>query len=111
MALSHGNQQRVQLAVALVYQPALLVLDEPTVGLDPVLRRDLWAIFRRLSRQGVTLLVSSHVMDEAGRCDRLLLIREGNLIADDTPDAIRTATGTTDLEGAFLHLIRAKETS
>ena len=88
----------------------MLVLDEPTVGQDPVLRDDLWQQFRAMAAAGTTVLVSSHVMDEAGRCDRLLLIREGRLIADDTPDAIRAATGTDDLEDAFLHLIRAKET-
>jgi len=94
-----------------VSRPTVLILDEPTVGQDPVLRDDLWHQFRAMAAAGTTVLVSSHVMDEAGRCDRLLLIREGRLIADDTPDAIRAATGTTDLEDAFLHLIRAKETS
>jgi ABC-2 type transport system ATP-binding protein len=82
------------------------VLDEPTVGQDPVLRADLWARFHELADQGTTLLVSSHVMDEAARCDRLLLIREGRLIADDTPDAVRARAGTDDLDEAFLRLIR-----
>jgi ABC-2 type transport system ATP-binding protein len=86
--------------------PRLLVLDEPTVGQDPVLREDLWAQFHALAARGTTLLVSSHVMDEAARCDRLLLIREGRLIADDTPDAIRARAGTDDLDEAFLRLIR-----
>ena len=72
----------------------MLILDEPTVGQDPVLRDELWRQFRAMAAAGTTVLVSSHVMDEAGRCDRLLLIREGSLIADDTPDAIRAATGT-----------------
>jgi ABC-2 type transport system ATP-binding protein len=110
-SLSGGQKARASLACALVSRPTVLVLDEPTVGQDPVLRDDLWQQFRAMAAAGTTVLVSSHVMDEAGRCDRLLLIREGRLIADDTPDAIRAATGTTDLEDAFLHLIRAKETS
>jgi ABC-2 type transport system ATP-binding protein len=107
--LSGGQRTRVSLACALVAHPELLVLDEPTVGLDPVLRVDLWEQFHHLARQGTTLLVSSHVMDEAGRCDRLLLIREGLLIADDTPAAIRAEAGTDDLEEAFLRLIRGRE--
>ena len=107
--LSGGQRARASLACALVSRPELLVLDEPTVGQDPVLRDDLWQRFRMMAAQGTTLLVSSHVMDEASRCDRLLLIRDGDLIADDSPDAIRAATGTTDLEASFLHLIRAKE--
>jgi ABC-2 type transport system ATP-binding protein len=82
------------------------VLDEPTVGLDPVLREDLWALFHRLADSGVTLLVSSHVMDEAGRCDRLLLMREGLILADDTSDGLRARTGRDDLEQAFLRLVR-----
>jgi ABC-2 type transport system ATP-binding protein len=85
--------------------PELLVLDEPTVGLDPVLRRDIWAIFRRLADAGVTLLVSSHVMDEAVRCDRLLLMRAGQMLADDTLDGVLASTGTTDVEQAFLALV------
>jgi ABC-2 type transport system ATP-binding protein len=86
------------------------VLDEPTVGLDPVLREELWGQFHALAASGTTLLVSSHVMDEAGRCDRLLLLREGELIADETPAAIRAATGTLDLEQAFLRIIRERAT-
>ena len=103
--LSGGQRSRVSLAAALVGDPELLVLDEPTVGLDPVLRRDLWQLFHRLADQGRTLLVSSHVMDEATRCDRLLLLREGRLLADETPQSLLERTGTTDAESAFLALI------
>jgi ABC-2 type transport system ATP-binding protein len=85
------------------------VLDEPTVGLDPVLREQLWEMFRSLAATGTTLLVSSHVMDEAARCDRLLLLRAGVLIADDTPDAVLATAGTHDLNEAFLRLIRTQE--
>lgn len=107
--LSGGEHSRANLAVALLGRPGLLVLDEPTVGLDPVLRDSLWDLFARLARQGTTLLVSSHVMDEAARCDRLLLMREGALLADDTPAALRDLTGAADLEQAFLRLIRDRE--
>ena len=107
--LSGGQEARVSLAAALLGDPELLLLDEPTVGLDPVLRRALWDSFNRLADTGVTLLVSSHVMDEAGRCDRLLLIREGELIADGTPAGIRRDAGTDDLEQAFLRLVLARE--
>jgi ABC-2 type transport system ATP-binding protein len=104
--LSGGQHSRASLACALLGSPKLLVLDEPTVGQDPVLREDLWQQFRALAADGATLLVSSHVMDEAGRCDRLLLIRDGHLIADDTPAGVRAATGTNDLEQSFLRLIK-----
>ncbi|WP_435151853.1 ABC transporter ATP-binding protein [Micromonospora aurantiaca (nom. illeg.)] len=107
--LSGGQRSRASLACALVGEPELVVLDEPTVGQDPVLRADLWARFHAMATNGTTLLVSSHVMDEAARCDRLLLIREGRLVADDTPAAVRAATGTDDLEEAFLRLIRDAE--
>jgi ABC-2 type transport system ATP-binding protein len=107
--LSGGQRSRASLACAMIGTPKLLVLDEPTVGQDPVLRADLWAKFHALAAQGTTLLVSSHVMDEAGRCDRLLLIREGRLIGDDSPAAIRAAAGTEDLEEAFLRLIKERE--
>ncbi|MEV8507771.1 ABC transporter ATP-binding protein [Actinoplanes sp. NPDC051475] len=107
--LSGGQRSRASLACAMIGSPKLLVLDEPTVGQDPVLRADLWGKFHALADEGTTLLVSSHVMDEAGRCDRLLLIREGQLIGDDSPAAIRAAAGTEDLEEAFLRLIRDRE--
>jgi len=109
-AMSGGQVSRVSLACALVGRPKLLLLDEPTVGLDPVLRRDLWALFRTEADQhGTTLVVSSHVLDEAGHCDRLLLLREGRLIADDTPAGLLRATGATDLDDAFLELVTNME--
>lgn len=103
--LSGGQQARVSLATALVGRPELLVLDEPTVGLDPVLRRDLWSLFRDLAADGVTLLVSSHVMDEAERCDDLLLLRNGRLIAAEPPGALLARTASTSLDAAFLRLV------
>ncbi|MFD9907885.1 ABC transporter ATP-binding protein [Streptomyces sp. NPDC059063] len=104
--LSGGQRSRVSLAVALLGTPELLVLDEPTVGLDPVLRRDLWNLFHTIAAdRGTTILVSSHVMDEAERCHRLLLMREGEILADDTPAALRSRTGTATVEEAFLHLV------
>jgi ABC-2 type transport system ATP-binding protein len=108
--LSGGQRARASLACAIVSKPQLLVLDEPTVGQDPVLRNELWQRFHALARAGSTLLVSSHVMDEASRCDRLLLIREGYLIADQTPAAVRESAGTQDLDEAFLRLVQAHET-
>ena len=96
----------MSLACALVCQPDLLVLDEPTVGLDPVLRVDLWEQFSELARGGTTLLVSSHVMDEADHCGDLLLMREGHLVAHTTPTQLREDTGCTSLEEAFLSIIR-----
>lgn len=107
--LSGGQHSRASLACALVGDPELLVLDEPTVGQDPVLREDLWAAFRRRAEAGATVLVSSHVMDEANRCDRLLLIRNGGLLADDTPNAVKQLAGTEDLDQAFLNLIRRSD--
>ncbi|MGH3458881.1 ABC transporter ATP-binding protein [Aeromicrobium sp.] len=102
--LSGGQRTRVSLAAALLADPDVYLLDEPTVGLDPVLRRDLWKLFNDLAADGRTLLVSSHVMDEAGRCDRVLLMRDGELIADETPDGLRRDAETDDLEQAFLVL-------
>jgi ABC-2 type transport system ATP-binding protein len=102
--LSGGQQARVSLATALLGSPDVLVLDEPTVGLDPVLRRDLWTLFHQLAHDGVTVLVSSHVMDEASRCDRLLLLRDGLLVADESPAGLLLQTGAHDVEGAFLAL-------
>jgi ABC-2 type transport system ATP-binding protein len=101
-----GERARVSLASALLAEPELLVLDEPTVGLDPVLRQELWAHFRRLASAGVTLLVSSHVLDEAAHCDELLLMRDGELVATETPDGLRQRTGEQNLEDAFLWLIQ-----
>ena len=101
---SGGQLARAGLAVALLGQPDLLVLDEPTVGLDPVLRRDLWTMFHRLAAAGTSLLVSSHVMDEAARCDHLLFMREGRFLASASPQEMLAATGAADLESAFLDL-------
>jgi ABC-2 type transport system ATP-binding protein len=103
-SLSGGERSRTSLAVALLGKPMLLVLDEPTVGLDPVLRRDLWGMFHGLADDGATLLVSSHVMDEAERCDHLVFMREGQIIASASPDQIRRQTGEDDLEDAFIAL-------
>lgn len=107
--LSGGQESRASLAAALVGEPELLVVDEPTVGLDPVLRRSLWDLFRRLAADGTALLVSSHVMDEATRCDRLVLVREGRVLADDTLPGLLARTGASDAEGAFLHLVDEAE--
>ncbi len=101
---SGGQLARSGLAVALLGQPDVLVLDEPTVGLDPVLRRDLWSMFHRLAAAGTTLLVSSHVMDEAARCDHLMFLREGRLLAAAAPRELLARTGAGDLESAFLAL-------
>jgi ABC-2 type transport system ATP-binding protein len=104
---SGGERSRVSLAAALLGDPDLLVLDEPTVGLDPVLRRDLWNTFHRLAEGGATLLVSSHVMDEAERCDDLVLVRDGRIVATGTPQELRERTGREDLEEAFLAIAEA----
>ncbi|MDQ4054096.1 MAG: ABC transporter ATP-binding protein [Actinomycetota bacterium] len=103
--LSGGQRSRASLAAALLTTPELLVLDEPTVGLDPVLRRDLWELFHRLASDGAAVIVSSHVMDEAERCDRLLLMREGRLIFTESPKVLKERTGIDDVEGAFLTLV------
>ncbi len=106
--MSGGQLARVALAMALLGEPEVLVLDEPTVGLDPLLRRDLWDTFHTLADRGATLLVSSHVMDEADRCDELLLLRDGRLIATGTPAALRERTGAADLDAVFLSLIEGE---
>jgi len=105
--LSGGQQARVSLATALLGAPELLVLDEPTVGLDPVLRRDLWALFGQLAARGVTLIISSHVMEEAGHCEQLVLLRDGAILACGTPDELRRQTGVGDMDEVFLRLIEA----
>lgn len=104
-ALSGGQLSRVSLACALVSDPEVLILDEPTVGQDPVLREELWAEIRQRAGAGTTVLVSSHVMDEAARCDDLILLREGEVVTHDTPDAILAATGASDFDGAFLAIV------
>jgi len=103
--LSGGQKARASLATALLGRPEVLILDEPTVGLDPLLRRDLWALFHSLAAGGATLVVSSHVMDEAASCDELVLLREGAIVAHATPDAIRARTGSDDMSEAFVRLI------
>ena len=109
-SLSGGQRARVSLATALLNEPPLLVLDEPTVGLDPLLRRDLWGTFARLAEAGTTLLVSSHVMDEADRCSHLLLMRDGHILAAQTPEELRGETGEDDLGEAFVRTIERWET-
>ncbi|MGH2806361.1 MAG: ABC transporter ATP-binding protein [Actinomycetota bacterium] len=104
---SGGERSRSSLAVALLGEPEVMVLDEPTVGLDPVLRRDLWATFHSLADAGATILVSTHVMDEAARCDDLVLMREGNIVATGSPDELLERTGANDLEEAFLKVVEA----
>jgi ABC-2 type transport system ATP-binding protein len=104
-SLSGGERSRVSLATALLGRPDVLVLDEPTVGLDPVLRAELWGTFRSLAEGGATLLVSSHVMDEAAECDDLLLMRRGAILRRTTPGALRDETGERDLSRAFLAVI------
>lgn len=105
-SLSGGERARVSLASALLGRPEVLVLDEPTVGLDPVLRAELWSMFHSLAAGGTTLLVSSHVMDEAAECDLLLLMRDGHLLAQTTPQQLRDRTGADDLGRAFLAVIK-----
>jgi ABC-2 type transport system ATP-binding protein len=107
--LSGGQQSRVSLATALLGEPRVLTLDEPTAGLDPVLREDLWTLFQELAASGVTLLISSHVMEEAMRCQRVLLLRDGRLLVDDAPQGLLEGTGEPDMDAAFLHVIRQSE--
>ena len=109
--LSGGQRSRVGLAAALLNHPALLILDEPTVGLDPVLRRELWGLFHRLAEEGATVIVSSHVMDEAERCDRLLLMREGSLLFTGSPQELKDRTGVDDVEAGFLALVESEQGS
>jgi ABC-2 type transport system ATP-binding protein len=104
-SLSGGQRSRVSLVVALLGAPELLVLDEPTVGLDPVLRESLWGLFRELAAGGATMLVSSHVMEEAGRCDEVLLLRDGRVLAQSTPAQLLARTGAGDLDQAFLRMV------
>lgn len=104
-SLSGGEQIRVSLAIALLGSPPVLVLDEPTVGLDPLLRRDLWRTFEDLADRGTTVVVSSHVLDEAARCGRLLLLRNGELLFDTTPRELLSATGAATYDEAFIRLI------
>jgi len=107
--LSGGQLNRVSLAVALLITPELMVLDEPTVGLEPVLRRKLWDLFHRLATGGTTLLVSSHVLDEAERCQHLLLMRDGTILSHESPEELKQRTGAPDMETAFLHLVNEPE--
>ena len=106
--LSGGMRTRVSLAAALLHRPSLLLLDEPTVGVDPLLRQEFWAHFRKLAASGITMLVSSHVMDEASRCDRLGLIRGGVVLAEGSANDLVARAGTRDLESAFLALAEAR---
>jgi len=108
-SLSGGQLSRVSLAAALLGQPELLVLDEPTVGIDPLMRRDLWQRFRQLAEAGTTLIVSSHVMDEAAHCDELLLVRDGRLLAYDSQAKLLQKTGAKNVEDAFLKLVEGKQ--
>jgi ABC-2 type transport system ATP-binding protein len=107
--LSGGQKQRVSLAIALIGNPTLMVLDEPTVGLDPLLREQLWRLFHELAAKGTTLIISSHVMDEAERCDDLLLIRNGELLAHGSPKELCEQTGTRSVEQSFLKLVGVKQ--
>ncbi len=107
--LSGGQQRRVSLAIALIGKPELMVLDEPTVGLDPVLREQIWELFHHLTKQGTTLIITSHVMDEAERCDDLVLIRDGRILAHEPPKALCAKTGSDTVEQSFLKLVENKQ--
>lgn len=104
-SLSGGERTRLALATALIGKPELLILDEPTVGLDPILRRDLWNLFHQLADQGKTFLISSHVMDEAERCDRIILLREGKVLEEGTPSELKARTGMSNMESVFISLV------
>ncbi|MCA9324967.1 ABC transporter ATP-binding protein [Candidatus Saccharibacteria bacterium] len=108
-SLSGGQKQRVSLAVALIGKPELMVLDEPTVGLDPVLRDQIWELFRRLADEGTSLIISSHVMDEAERCDSLVLVREGRVLAQGSPKELSQQTNAKSVEQAFLRLVKGQQ--
>ncbi len=99
---SGGMRRRLSLAIALLHRPSILILDEPTIGIDPLLRKSVWDELWRVSEQGATIVVTTHVMDEAEKCSRLGMIREGRLIATGTPEALKLATSSSTLEGAFL---------
>ena len=103
--LSGGERARLALATALVGKPEILILDEPTVGLDPLLRRDLWSLFHRFTNEGKTLLVSSHMMEEADHCDELVLLRDGSILAKGTPRELRTLTGVENMDAVFISLV------
>lgn len=107
--LSGGQKQRLSLAIALIGQPALMVLDEPTVGLDPMLRDQIWQLFGELTKQGISLIITSHVMDEAARCEDLVLIRNGTILAHDTPQALCRRTNSRNVEQSFLKLVKGEQ--
>jgi ABC-2 type transport system ATP-binding protein len=109
--LSGGMRQRVSLACALIHQPRLLFLDEPTVGIDPELRYAFWNYFAALNQQGVTIVVSTHHLDEAARCNRIGLLRVGQLLAVDTPEGLRRRSGEDDFERAFLYFAQRQDTA
>ena len=106
--LSGGERARLALATALVGKPEILILDEPTVGLDPLLRRDLWRLFHRFTAQGKTLLVSSHMMEEADHCDELILLRDGAILAKGTPEQLRQETGLENMDSVFISLVEKR---
>ena len=111
LKLSGGMKQRVSLGCAIVHRPPLIFLDEPTVGLDPELRVHFWEYFQSLTKDGATLIISSHTMDDAAHCEKLVFLRQGKVIAVGTPEELKNATGDTEatLEDAFLHFIKMGE--